>query len=268
MNSRSEIVAALAAAGCVRAGAEARLLVAEASDDRQLARLVARRVAGEPLEHVLGWAQFAGRRHRVAPGVFVPRHRSLALVAVAARCAVPGAVVVDLCCGCGALGRALADRVPGISLHAADLDPVALRCARTNLADIEGRVHRGDLWDALPARLRGRIDLVVANAPYVPTGQVELMPRDWRDHEARAALDGGPDGLGPHRRILDAAPGWLTPGGRLLFEVSLGQAEPAAALVAAAGLAARVHWRRASGVAIVAGAATSSSSASGAWSGR
>lgn len=106
MNSRSEIVAALAAAGCVRAGAEARLLVAEASDDRQLARLVARRVAGEPLEHVLGWAQFAGRRHRVAPGVFVPRHRSLALVAVAARCAVPGAVVVDLCCGCGALGRA------------------------------------------------------------------------------------------------------------------------------------------------------------------
>lgn len=165
-------------------------------------------------------------------------------------------------------GPGAADRVPGISLHAADLDPVALRCARTNLADIEGRVHRGDLWDALPARLRGRIDLVVANAPYVPTGQVELMPRDWRDHEARAALDGGPDGLGPHRRILDAAPGWLTPGGRLLFEVSLGQAEPAAALVAAAGLAARVHWRRASGVAIVAGAATSSSSASAAWSGR
>lgn len=267
MTARRDVVAALAAAGCVRAVAEARLLLAQASDSAELACLVSRRVAGEPLEHVLGWAAFDGRRYQVAPGVFVPRVRSVALVGVAARYARPGAVVLDLCCGCGALGRALADRVPGIGLHAADLDPAAVRCARANVADIGGRVHRGDLWDALPSRLRGRIDLVLANAPYVPTDAVELMPRDWREHEARAALDGGPDGLDPHRRIAAGAPAWLAPGGVLLFEVSLAQADEAAGILARAGLRARSHPRRGSGVAIVAGRATSSS-ASAAWSGR
>jgi release factor glutamine methyltransferase len=106
-----ELVAALRSAGCVFAEDEARLLLDEASSPAELLTWTARRMAGEPLEYVVGWASFAGLRIAVDPGVFVPRRRSELLVAVAAR--EPAQVVVDLCCGSGALGAALAARWPG-----------------------------------------------------------------------------------------------------------------------------------------------------------
>lgn len=285
------VIAALRSAGCVFAEAEARLLVEAAAGPDELAELVARRSRGEPLEYVVGWAEFCGLRIAVEPGVFVPRRRSEFLVDLAverataaarARSAVtagerraaathglaagarglaagargptvgaaigdlPGTTpagsgqlgpggrltVVDLCCGSGALGAAIASRLPGAEVHAADLDPVAVRCARRNLP----RVHRGDLFDALPARLRGRIDLLVTVTPYVPTGDIRLLPPEARDHEPRTALDGGPDGLALLRRLVPRTPGWLAPGGTFLTETSETQAPLAAALLTEHGL--------------------------------
>src|SRR3954470_157211 len=233
------VVARLRAAGCVFAEDEARLLLAEAGPDA-LEALVARRVAGEPLEHVLGWAEFCGLRVAVAPGVFVPRLRTEALVEEAVALFRPGAVVVDLCCGSGALGLAVATSVADVELHAADVDPAAVACAADNIAGVGGRAYLGDLFELLPAELRGRVDLLLANVPYVPSDAIALMPPEARLHDARVALDGGADGLDVARRVIAAAPAWLAPGGSRLFETSEDQAAPAVETVTAAGLAGRL----------------------------
>ncbi len=207
-------------AGCVFAEDEARLLSEAARDESHLDELVSRRAEGLPLEQVVGWAEFCGLRIALEPGVFVPRRRTEALVSEAAAVLSPGAVVVDLCCGSGAVGAALLAAEPTIELHSADSDPGAVRCARRNVE----RVHQGDLFEALPDALRGRIDLVTVNAPYVPTGELGLLPREARLYEPRSALDGGPDGLEVLRRAVAAAPGWLAPGGRIVCEASEAQA--------------------------------------------
>jgi release factor glutamine methyltransferase len=197
--------------------------------------MVARRVAGQPLEYVLGWVEFAGLRIAVEPGVFVPRRRTAFLVAQAA-VAPPPRIVVDLCCGSGAVGAALLAAVGPFELYAVDIDPAAVRCARRNLAGTGAHVFHGDLYLPLPAALRGRVDLLVANAPYVPSAAVDLMPPEARLSEPLAALDGGPDGLDVLRRIVAGAPRWLAPRGRLIVETSDAQAEALTADVAAAGL--------------------------------
>ncbi|HSK23212.1 MAG TPA: putative protein N(5)-glutamine methyltransferase [Egicoccus sp.] len=232
----SSVVVRLRAAGCVYAEDEAALLVDEARDTDELERLIARRSGGVPLELVVGWAEFCGRRFGVAPGVFVPRRRSEFLVEQAVGLGRAGMVVVDLCCGSGAIGASVAARLGGVDLHAADLDPAAVRCAHDNLAHLHAEVHEGDLFDALPARLRGRIDLLLANAPYVPSGEVANLPREARLYEPLLALDGGPDGLGLHQRIIVHAPDWLAPGGHLLVETTDRQAPTVAAAMADVGL--------------------------------
>jgi release factor glutamine methyltransferase len=233
------IVARLRAAGCVFAEDEARLLTQTAASPDALAAMVESRIGGLPLEQVLGWAEFAGLRVIVEPGVFVPRRRTEFLVRTAVELAPPRPVVLDLCCGSGALGLALATAVPVAELHAADLDPAAVHCARRNLASLAAHVYQGDLFAPLPPGLRGRVDLLLANVPYVPTGEVALLPPEARDHEPRLALDGGVDGLDLARRVAAAAPGWLAPGGHLLIETSERQVARALADLAAAGLAAR-----------------------------
>jgi release factor glutamine methyltransferase len=256
------IVARLRAAGCVFAEDEADLLVAEAATAEQLADMVERRVAGFPLEQVLGWAEFYGLRIAVDPGVFVPRRRTELLVqegAALARQAIQAATatplapsasaplgepipptIVDLCCGSGAVGAALAHALGRIELHAADIEPAAVACARRNLAAVGGRVYSGDLYQPLPATLRGRINILIANAPYVPTEAIGTLPQEARLHEPRVALDGGPDGLDVLRRVTEAAPRWLAPGGSLLFEISEGQAPGMVETVARSGLIPRV----------------------------
>jgi release factor glutamine methyltransferase len=231
-----QLVAALRAAGCVFAEEEARLLIEEASSPGELMAWAARRMGGEPLEQIVGWAAFAGQRIAVAPGVFVPRRRSELLVAVAGR--APARVVVDLCCGTGALGAALAAVWPEAEVYAADTDPAAVACARRNLPP--ERVLAGDLYDALPDDLRRRVDLLVVNAPYVPTDAIATMPPEARDHEARVALDGGADGLDVLRRVAALAPSWLAPGGSVLMEVGERQVDAAVAALAASGLTPRV----------------------------
>ncbi|MFJ9033288.1 putative protein N(5)-glutamine methyltransferase [Streptomyces sp. NPDC102274] len=241
-SDESVIVTRLRAAGCVFAEDEARLLISTAATPDDLAVMVDRRVGGLPLEHVLGWAEFCGLRIAVDPGVFVPRRRTEFLVRQAAVAALdrPGAVVVDLCCGSGALGAALAGILDRAELHAADIDPAAVRCARGNVAAFGGRVYEGDLYDPLPATLRGRVDVLLANVPYVPTEEVGLLPPEARIHEARVALDGGADGLDVLRRVAARAPYWLAPGGSLLVETSERQAARAVETVAGSGLIPRV----------------------------
>jgi release factor glutamine methyltransferase len=232
------MVARLRAAGCVFAEDEARLLVSEARTPDDLVAMVDRRAAGLPLEQVLGWAEFCGRRIAVDPGVFVPRGRTELLVEQAAAIAPPGAVVVDLCCGSGAVGAALVAGIDRAELHATDVDPAAVRCARRNVC--RGWVYEGDLFDPLPDSLRGRVDVLVANVPYVPTGEIGSLPREARLHEPLIALDGGADGLAVLRRVAAAAPSWLAPGGNLLIETSERQAAHAREAFARAGLIPRV----------------------------
>ncbi|BCJ35371.1 methylase [Actinocatenispora thailandica] len=230
----SDLIATLRAAGCVFAEEEARLLGAAAGSRSELDALVARRVTGVPLEQVVGFVEFAGRRLAIEPGVFVPRRRTELLARLAAEAAPPGGTLVELCCGAGAVAAVAADD-PTLSVHAADIDPAAVACARRNLPT--GQVYRGDLDAALPAALRGRVDVLVANAPYVPSDEIGLLPAEAREYEPLVALDGGPDGLSVQRRIAAAAPRWLVPGGRLLIETGAHQATGTAAAMSAVGLA-------------------------------
>lgn len=236
----TDIVTELRSAGCVFAEDEAALLVSTAHTPSELAAMVERRIAGLPLEHVLGWAEFSGIRIAVDPGVFVPRRRTEFLISRASDLAGPGAVIVDLCCGSGALGAALAAALQPVELHAVDIDPAAVRCTRRNLAASGGRVYEGDLYEPLPATLRGRVDVLIASPPYVPTEAIGLLPAEARLHEPRVALDGGADGLDVVRRVAAEAPLWLTPGGCLLVETSRSQAALTAEAVGRAGLVARV----------------------------
>ncbi len=213
-----------------------------ARDPGELAAMVDRRVGGLPLEYVVGWSDFCGVRLAVVRGVFVPRGRSEFLVERTVAHTRPGSVVVDMCCGSGALGVAVAAAVAGIELHAADIDAVAVACARRNLARVGGHVHEGDLYDALPPMLRGHVDVIVANVPYVPTADIEMLPREARLHEPLATLDGGEDGLDVLRRLAGPAAGWLVPGGVLLVETSERQARTAVDILTAAGLHAEVAF--------------------------
>ncbi len=229
----SQVVATLRAAGCVFAEDEARLLIAEAFAPGDLAAMVAQRTSGIPLEHVLGWAEFCGLRIVVEPGVFVPRLRTELLaqqaITLAAGTTDRPPIVVDLCCGSGAVAAALLALVDPIELHASDIEPAAVRCARRNLSTGRqlDRVYEGDLYQPLPVALRGRIDVLIANTPYVPTDAIRLLPQEARIHEPWVALDGGMDGLDVMRRVIAEAPEWLAPGGSLLVEASDDQASEA-----------------------------------------
>jgi release factor glutamine methyltransferase len=257
------VAAKLRAAGCVFAEDEALLLTSAARTGGELAAMADRRAAGMPIEHVVGWAEFCGLRIDVEPGVFVPRRRTEFLVteAIAAarqaagtgggKPASAGPVIVDLCSGSGAVAAALAAGLQRGELHAVDIDPAAVRCARRNLRAAGARVHQGDLFEPLPETLRGRVDLLTVNAPYVPTGELGLLPAEARLHEPRLALDGGPDGLGLLRRVVAAAAQWLAPAGVLAAETSERQAVGLAAAAARCGLVTRVSRSADRGAAVL-----------------
>jgi release factor glutamine methyltransferase len=204
--------------------------------------MVERRVSGVPLEQVLGWAEFCGLRIVVEPGVFVPRRRTALLVAKTVEVLAGGRepVVVDLCCGTGAVAAAVHDALGHAELHAADIDTRAVHCARRNLDGV-GSVHEGDLTGALPDDLVGRVDVMVVNAPYVPTDEIAMMPPEARDHEPRVALDGGADGVDVHRRVAEQAQMWLRTGGHLIIETSRRQAPLTLEAMTEQGLDARVE---------------------------
>lgn len=250
MTESGRIVGQLRAAGCVFAEDEARLLLDAARTPADLVAMVQRRTAGEPLEQIVGWVEFCGLRIALEPGVFVPRQRSALLVREAASRAPRHPVVLDLCCGSGALGAALAAAVGPVQLYAADIDPAAVRCARRN---VPGAVLQGDLFEPIPAEVRGTVDILLANVPYVPAGAIASLPPEAREHEPRAALDGGADGLDVLRRVSAGAAAWLAPGGHVLSETSAAQAPIAAAILTGDGLAGEVVQDEDLGATIVVG---------------
>lgn len=212
------------------------LLEDAAASNAELERLVRQRAdEGLPLEQVLGWAAFCGLRVPLRTGVFVPRRRTELLARESVAVTEDGATVVELCCGSGAISLVLLAARRRLELLAVELEPAALACAAENLG---GRavVLAGDLYEPLPSGLRGRVEVLVANAPYVPSAALGSLPAEARDHEPAVALDGGDDGLGVLRRVIAGAPEWLAPAGVLLFECSEAQLDTARVAVVAAGL--------------------------------
>ncbi len=206
-----------------------------ALDPSTLARveaLLARRARQEPLQYVLGEAEFLGLQLAVGAAVFIPRPETELLVERAAALGATGAgVALDLCAGSGAVACALATRCPGLTIWAVELSPEAAAWGRANIERL-GLADRvtlleGDLFTPLAARdLAGRCDLVLANPPYIATPALAGLPEEVRAWEPALALDGGPDGLAVVERILTEAPRFLRPGGRLLVEVGHAHAAP------------------------------------------
>jgi release factor glutamine methyltransferase len=223
----------LAEAGCVAPEAEAAELARAAGDGRgSLDDMVERRVRGEPLAWIVGSAEFCGLRLGVAPGVYVPRPHTEALAMRAASLLPAEGIAVDLCTGCGAVAAVLRRTRPRARVLATDADPAAVACARDN--GVEALL--GDLDEPLPPSLAGRVDVLTAVVPYVPTEALHLLPVDVREHEPRAALDGGPRGLRVLERVVASAARWLRPGAWVLLELGGDQADPVSAGLAGAGL--------------------------------
>ncbi len=244
------VVALLRTAGCVYPEDEALILTEAAGSSSELDALLARRVDGEPLEYVVGWAEFCGIRIPVRPGVFIPRRRSEFLADCAARTiheaygrsgGSRSVKVLDLCCGSGALGLVIAARSEGVELLASDISPVAVECARENLARVGGRVYQGDLYAALPQAELHSLDLIVVNAPYVPTGEIRKLPAEARLYEPVPTLDGGPDGMSLLRRVLDGANDWLAASGHVVIETGSEMAEATAQIAGDAGFSSEVR---------------------------
>jgi release factor glutamine methyltransferase len=225
------LVARLRELGCVFAEEEAAEIRRVVGDDEERAdAVVAARANGIPLEHALGTALFAGVEVEIGPGVFVPRTRAETLIDAAVTARPDAHVVVDLGTGSGAIAAALATRLSGADIHAADLDPAALAYARRNASRYGFTVHEGDWWDALPPELRGRIDLAVAYLPHVPTSRLDEISGDYRTHEPNVSVAGGPDGLDALREVLADMDRWLSPEGVLVTLVAEEQLGTARAL--------------------------------------
>jgi release factor glutamine methyltransferase len=207
------------------------LIRAAGGRPRALDELVARRSKGEPIAWLTGTVTFCGIELFVAPGVYVPRWQTEPLARRAASRLPPTGVAVDLCTGAGAIAAVLAAAAPAAEVLATEIDQAAADCARRNGVE----VLAGDLDDPLPGNLEGRVDVLTAVVPYVPTGSLRLLPRDVQAFEPRLALDGGPEGTDFLAEVVRRGPRWLKPGGWLLLELGGDQAGPIGELLLAHG---------------------------------
>lgn len=229
------VAARLRAAGCVAAEDEATELVDHAPDDDTLEAWTGRRELGEPLAWITGRIEFCGLELRVDPGLYVPRLQTEELVRRASSVLGSGRAA-DLCTGGGAVAASLAARCPAASVAGVDIDAAAVACARRNgVAGV-----RGDL--AAPLR-SASVDVVTAVAPYVPTGELHLLPSDVLRYEPPTALDGGADGLDVLRRVVRDAARVLRPGGWLVVELGGEQDRLLAPALADAGFGDVHTWR-------------------------
>lgn len=202
--------------------------------------LLWRRVGGEPLQYVVGHWGFRSLDLLVDRRVLIPRPEteSVAEAAIAEVAGRPAPVVADLGTGSGAIALSIAVEVRTAEVWATDASPDALDVARANLAGIgrpgaRVRLAEGDWFAALPDDLRGGLDVVVANPPYVAA--TDELPPEVADWEPDDALVAGPTGLEDLERIVDEAPGWLAPGGALVLELAPAHAEVVADRARAAG---------------------------------
>ncbi|MFN2525807.1 MAG: class I SAM-dependent methyltransferase [Actinomycetota bacterium] len=230
---RTRVIDALIGGGCIAPHEEAEALLSAASEGvGPIDELIARRLRGEPLAWITGWVIFCGLRLQVDPSVFVPRPHTERLALRAASLLPPHGTAVDLCTGCGAVAAVLTATHPKATVVATDIDPVAAACARGNGV----RALVGDLDEPLPATLLGRVDLMTAVVPYVPTEEFHLLPRDVRAHEPATALDGGEGGTRVLLRAAEAAGRWLRRGGSVLLELGGDQAAVVAEALLRAGV--------------------------------
>ena len=252
--------AALANAGCVSAAAEAELAIrrltsADPSDrsspvaEVDLAAVdayVEARRSGEPPHYILGGAEFMGRWIVLDRATYIPRPWTAVMVAraVAILRRVRGPRrVVDLGTGSGAIAVTIAGSVRNCHVWAVDIDNAAVECARINTAStVDVSVLSSDMFSALPCDLVGRFDLVIGSLPYVPAAELAHLPRDYREHEPRRALDGGQDGLALDRRALAEARNWLGSGGRVMLELGHRQGGPLAAAATRMGYTRAQVW--------------------------
>ncbi|MCL2533455.1 MAG: SAM-dependent methyltransferase [Nocardiaceae bacterium] len=236
------LVRRLRDAGCVFAEDEATILRRSATDAGHLESLCLRRISGEPLEHVVGWVAFGRLRLHVGSGVFVPRQRSLLLAhtAVAAARSRGTPIVLEAFAGAAPIAASVRRFVPQARVHATEVDAVAAGYARRNLGADAG-VYCGAEFAAVDESLRGRIDVIAAVPPYVPTTAADLLPREAVEHEPGRALFAGVHGLDHIRHLIDGAGDWLVDGGRLMIEMNTGQSTTAAAHANRAGYGVRVH---------------------------
>lgn len=211
--------------------------------------LLEERGRGRPLHYIVGRREFMGLAFAIDERVLIPRPETEVLVEYAARwlrdarAASAGGdgddevIVADIGTGSGAVGVSLAVMAPGAVVHATDISPDAIEVARENARrhGVLDRVHFhvGDLLAALPPALRGRLDAIVSNPPYVPEDQAALLAREITAFEPRQAIFVPGDGSALHRRLIADAPGWLRPGGLLAMEVGAGQADRIGAAVRA-----------------------------------
>jgi len=197
---------------------------------------IERRATGEPLQYVTGEVPFRHLVLQVRPGVFIPRPETEVLVDAVLdhldRSGAPEPLVVDLCTGSGAVAVSTAFERAAARVYATEIVPAtaevaALNAERAGVAD-RVTVLTGDLFAPLPAGLRGRVDVVVSNPPYIPTADLADLPEEVAAHEPLVALDGGADGLDVVRRIAEQAEAWLRPGGLLVMETDTTCAKGAA----------------------------------------
>jgi release factor glutamine methyltransferase len=199
--------------------------------------LVLRRAAREPLQHLTGSAAFRHVELQVGPGVFLPRPETELLAGWAIERAVaagPGAVVVDLCCGSGAIALSVADEAPRAEVHAVELDPSAHAWAERNLAATSVELQLGDMADAFP-ELDSGVDVVVCNPPYIPLEAWASVAPEARDHDPALALWSGEDGLDAIRVLESTAARLLRPGGWVGSEHADAQGESAAQVFVQSG---------------------------------
>jgi release factor glutamine methyltransferase len=188
--------------------------------------LVTRRAAGEPFPFLVGSIEFYGLDLKVKPGPFVPRPSSELTVEWAVRHVKrkKAPIVADVCTGAGPIALAIANEVPAARVWGTDIDRSGLAQARSNakrLGITNVEFKPGDLFDALPRRIEGLVDLITAHIPYVPPDELDDLPTEVRGYEPLHTLsDQSDDGLGLMRRAIREAPGWLKPGGWLLLEMS------------------------------------------------
>ncbi|HEX7248081.1 MAG TPA: HemK/PrmC family methyltransferase [Actinomycetota bacterium] len=192
---------------------------------RRFSELVARRVTGEPIAFIKGYADFRGLELIATPGVFVQRDSSefLAEQAIRRLRGRQHPVHVDLATGGGAIALAVANEAPGTEVWGVDVADDAVRLARRNARalELEASFRVGDLFGGLPARLRGSVDVITLHPPYVPVGELDDLPGEIRDWEPSHTLtDDSADGMGLITRTVSEAPQWLRSSGWLLIEVS------------------------------------------------
>ena len=197
--------------------------------------MLERRAGGEPVQYVLGSADFMGLKFQVSPAVLIPRQDTETLVeaALVDLQERPGSpAVLDLCTGSGCVGLSLASLAPHARVTLSDVSREALEIARRNARalGVRAELRHGDLFAAVG---RERFDVIACNPPYIPAGELEQLQKEVR-REPRLALDGGPDGLDFYRRIAERLPEYLNEGGAIYLEVGIGQAGDVLSLLKAA----------------------------------